>query len=189
MDDPLDIDRRTGLPAEWFALLRRHPRDGWQGNARLGMTARFWLDRHAAFRALGDTLEQATQRFLGGGVDAEDFQAFLAPRLRVLLGELNGHHQVEDHHYFPVFRQAEPELAPGLDLLDRDHQALHADLYATADAANALLQALARTPDAEAPAAAYAETSARLLKRMRRHLDDEEDLVIPLMIEHGELVG
>ena len=192
-DDPLDIDRRTGLPAEWFALLRRHPREDWQGNARLGMTAQFWLDRHAAFRSLGEALEQATQRFLGGGPgsgwDPEDFQAFFAPRLRLLLGELNGHHQVEDHHYFPVFRQTEPDLAPGFDLLDRDHQALHADLYATADAANALLQALARTPDVEAPAALYAETSARLLKRMRRHLDDEEDLVIPLLIEHGELVA
>jgi len=189
MDDPLDLDTRGGLPAEWFALLRRHPRDGWQGNARLGMTARFWLDRHAAFRSLGEALEQATQRFLGGGLPPEDFQAFFTPRLQVLLGELNGHHQVEDHHYFPVFRQAEPALAPGFDLLARDHRALHADLYATADAANALLQALARRPDAEGPAAAYAETSARLLTRMRRHLDDEEDLVIPLMIEHGELVG
>jgi hypothetical protein len=185
----LDLDHRTGLPAEWFALLRRHPREDWQGNARLGMTARFWLDRHAAFRQLGEALEQATQDFLGGTTAAAEFQAWFAPRLQLLLGEVNGHHQVEDHHYFPVFRRAEPDLAPGFDLLDRDHQALHADLYATADAANALLQALARTPDVEAPAAAYAETSARLLRRMRRHLDDEEDLVIPLLIEHGEPVG
>lgn len=185
----LDLDTRGGLPGEWLALLRRHPRDGWQAPGALGMTAAFWLDRHAAFRSLGDMLEQATEKFLGGGAGAEDFQGFFAPRLNLLLGELNGHHQVEDHHYFPVFREAEPDLAPGFELLDRDHQALHADLYATADAANALLQALARTPDAEGPAAAYAETSARLLHRMRRHLDDEEDLVIPLMIEHGELGG
>ncbi|GAB4375133.1 MAG: hemerythrin domain-containing protein [Kiloniellaceae bacterium] len=185
----LDLDTRGGLPGEWLALLRRHPRANWQKPGALGMTAAFWLDRHAAFRALGETLEQATQQFLGGGSDAADFQGFFVPRLRVLLGELHGHHQVEDHHYFPAFRRAEPGLAPGFDLLDRDHQALHADLHATAEAANALLQALARTPDAEGPAAAYAETSARLLRRMKRHLDDEEDLVIPLLMEHGELVG
>ena len=55
------------------------------------------------------------------------------------------------------------------------------------EAADALLQALARSPEqAEGTAAAYAETSARLLTRLARHLDDEEDLVIPLLIEHGE---
>ncbi|WP_193369416.1 hemerythrin domain-containing protein [Pelagibius marinus] len=151
------------------------------------MTAAFWLERHGAFRSLGDLLEQATQRFLGGGVEAEEFQGFFVPRLRLLLGELNGHHQVEDHHYFPVFRRAEPSLERGFDALDRDHVTLHADLHATAEAANALLQALARRPDVEAPAAAYAETSARLLRRMHRHLDDEEDLVIPLLIERGEI--
>jgi len=75
---------------------------------------------------------------------------------------------------------------PGFALLDRDHKTLHLSLVETAEAANAFLQALARTPDAEGPAAAYAGTSARLLNRMARHLDDEEDLVIPLLIERGE---
>ena len=186
-DDILDLDSRTGWPAELLTLLARHPRDSWQDPGALGMTAAFWLERHGAFRSLGGMLEQATQRFLGGGVDAEEFQGFFAPRLQVLLGELNGHHQVEDHHYFPVFRRAEPGLERGFDVLDRDHKLLHEDLYATAEAANTLLQALARSPDAEAPAAAYAETSARLLKRMHRHLDDEEDLVIPLLMERGEM--
>jgi hypothetical protein len=191
-DDLLDIDRRQELPGEWLILLARHPRAGWQKPGALGMTAAFWLERHGAFRKLGDSLEQATQRFLGGGsggggVEAEDFQNFFAPRLQTLLSELHGHHQVEDHHYFPSFRRAEPALAPGFEMLDRDHKLLHGGLMETAEAANALLQALARTPDAEGPAAHYAETSGRLLRRMRRHLDDEEDLVIPLMMERGEL--
>jgi len=185
--DILDLDRRAGLPAEWLYLCERHPRARWPGHAGLGMTAQFWLDRHDGFRRLGAALDQATQRFLGGGQQADDFQGWFVPRLQMLLGELHGHHQVEDHHYFPVFRRMEPGLAAGFELLDRDHKLLHADLYATADAANAFLQALARSPqDAEAPGAAYAETSTRLLNRMLRHLDDEEDLVIPLLIERGE---
>lgn len=182
-----DLDTRPALPDEWLALLRRHPRDSWAAHPRLGGTAAFWLERHAAFRSLAAALDEATQRFHGGGLAAEDFAAWFAPRLQLLLSELNGHHQVEDLHYFPAFRRAAPDLTPGFGLLDRDHRTLHADLFATAEAANAFRQALARTPDVEGPAAAYAEASARLLRRMARHLDDEEDLVIPLLIEHDEM--
>lgn len=50
-----------------------------------------------------------------------------------------------------------------------------------------LLQALARDADtAEGAAETYAEVSGTLLRRMLRHLDDEEDLVIPLMLTRGE---
>ena len=189
--EALGLDTRDGLPGEWLALLQRHPRAGWPGNPGFGMTAAFWLERHAAFRSLGAALEEATQGFLGGGRaapgSAEDFQAWFAPRLQLLLSQLTGHHQIEDLHYFPLFRRAEPRLVPAFALLDRDHQTLHLSLVETAEAASALLQALARSPeDTEGTAAAYAEASARLLTRMARHLDDEEDLVIPLLIDRGE---
>ncbi|WP_193369418.1 hemerythrin domain-containing protein [Pelagibius marinus] len=187
-DDLLDLDRRNGLPAEWLTLLSRHPRSSWQSPGTLGMTAQFWLDRHQAFRQLGQALQDSIEALRAGRSAPEDFQAGFVPRLRLFLGELNGHHQVEDLHYFPVFRQAEPDLAPGFELLDRDHQTLHAELIATAEAANALLQALARDPSAaEGPLETYAEISGDLLSGLLRHLDDEEDLVIPLMIELGEI--
>lgn len=186
--ESLDLERRAGLPAELLFLLEKHPRESWQGPAALGMTAQFWLDRHAAFRQLGQALQDDLDAFRHGRRSAEDFQGPFARRLQLFLGELNGHHQVEDYHYFPVFRQAEPRLAAGFEILDRDHQILHAGLLATAEAANALLQALARDPAAsEGPAESYAEVSGKLLTGMLRHLDDEEDLVIPLMMERGEM--
>ena len=187
-DERLSLDTRDGLPAEWLALVERFPREGWDGHARLGMTAQFWLDRHAAFRSLAAALQDAAEGLRGGGLAADDFQAWFAPRLHFLLAELNGHHQVEDVHYFPLFRRAEPRLTPGFALLDRDHKTLHLSLVETAEAADALLQALARSPgDAAGPLDRYAQAGARLLARLRRHLDDEEDLVIPLLLEHGEL--
>lgn len=186
--DKLALAQRSGLPAEWLFLLAQHPRSGWSDDANLGMTARFWLDRHAAFRQLGTALRDSVEDLRHGRTPAEDFQAPFARRLQLFLGELHGHHQIEDHHYFPVFRRAEPRLEPGFEVLDRDHQVLHAALMATAEAANALLQALARDPSAaEGPLEAYAEVSDDLLTGMLRHLDDEEDLVIPLMIERGEM--
>src|SRR3546814_1145874 len=75
--------------------------------------------------------------------------------------------------YFPLFRRAEPTLAAGFALLDQDHKTLHLSLVESAEAANALLQALARSPEAaEGPAEVYAEAGARLLPRMARHLDE-----------------
>ena len=47
---------------------------------------------------------------------------------------------------------------------------------------------LARDPEAASgePEESYAEVSDKLITAMLRHLDDEEDLVIPLLIERGE---
>lgn len=187
MSDPLDLDSREGWPPELLVLLARHPRAAWPDRPDLGMTAQFWLDRHGAFRQLGKALQDDTDAFRQGKTAPVDFQARFPRRLQVFLGELHGHHQVEDHHYFPVFRRAEPHLARGFEVLDCDHQTLHAGLMATAEAANGLLQAMARSPvAAEGPAETYAEVSAALFHRLRRHLDDEEDLVIPLLLERGE---
>lgn len=184
----LDLDSRLGWPTEELFLLAKHPRADWARHPGLGGTGRFWLDRHAAFRQLGGALQGALDDFRTGRVSAEAFQAPFTRRLQVFLGELHGHHQVEDHHYFPVFRQAEPGLARGFAVLDRDHRTLHGRLVATAEAANTLLQALARDPAtaAEGPLESYAAVSGQLVTGMLRHLDDEEDLVIPLLIERGE---
>ena len=42
-----------------------------------------------------------------------------APRLSGLLTDLRGHHQVEDFHYFPVFRRLAPQLTSGMSLASR----------------------------------------------------------------------
>ncbi len=187
-EQSFDLDRRQGLPAELLLLLQRHPRSGWAGHAGLGMMGQFWLDRHAAFRRLGKTLQDDAEAFRRQRSAVEDFAPPFTRRLQLFLGELHGHHQVEEHHYFPAFRRAEPRLAPGFDLLDRDHETLHTRLVATAEAANALLQALARDPQAaaQAPLENYAAVSDSLVSAMLRHLDDEEDLVIALLLERGE---
>jgi hypothetical protein len=57
----------------------------------------------------------------------------------------------------------------------------------TAETANALLQAL--QGDAERLrycSDEYADASGVLLKGLIRHLDDEEDLIVPLILDRGE---
>jgi hypothetical protein len=55
------------------------------------------------------------------------------------------------------------------------------------DPANALLKSLDGATDAQRLAGdRYADASDRLLKNLLRHLDDEEDLVVPLILDRGE---
>jgi iron-sulfur cluster repair protein YtfE (RIC family) len=182
----LDLARRRGWPEDLRVLVARFPREQWEGHANLGEMARFWLSRHAMFRELSGNIEQVTASFLEGGLTAADFPRQLVPRLQFLLSQLNVHHQIEDEHYFPIFRAAEERLARGFDVLEGDHHAIHADMAATAETANALLRALADKSDARVAGDDYAKASGGLIKGLIRHLDDEEDLIVPLILDRGE---
>ena len=182
----LDLARRSGWPEDLRVLITRFPREQWEGHANLGEMVRFWLSRHAMFRELSANIEQVTAAFLNGGLPAADFPGHLVPRLQFLLSQLNVHHQIEDQHYFPIFKAAEARLARGFDVLEGDHHAIHADMAATAETANALLRALADKSDARKQGDAYALASGGLIKGLIRHLDDEEDLIVPLILDRGE---
>jgi hypothetical protein len=72
-------------------------------------------------------------------------------------------------------------------VLEADHAALHESIARSVEAANAFLGGLEGGADAVNRAAAdYAASSAALLKGLRRHLDDEEDLIVPLILDRGE---
>lgn len=192
MPEPPSIDTRSGLPADLTALLDRYPRETWLNHANLGATATFWLSRHDMFRDLGGQLQASLSRYREGTVGLDDFRHWFAPRLQFFLQQLEHHHQIEDTHYFPVFERAEPKLAYGFDLLEGDHLLIHRDLVAVAEGANGLLsvgrpQGQRQPNDGERRAAdAYGEASDRLLERLTRHLADEEDLIIPLILDRGE---
>jgi hemerythrin-like domain-containing protein len=111
----------------------------------------------------------------------------LVPRLQFMLDQLNVHHQIEDLHYFPIFRAADDRLARGFDVLEGDHHHIHADMARTAGTANALLRSLQGGGDTMRRCGDdYADASAALLKGLARHLDDEEDLIVPLILDRSE---
>lgn len=191
MNQAFDLDIRDGLPADLRALLVRYPREVWTGHDNLGATATFWLGRHDMFRELGGALSAGLADHREGRIDVAAFRGWFAPRLSFFLQNLEGHHQIEDQHYFPVFQAAEARLASGFELLEIDHHVIHDDLMATAETANAFLRAEAAAngkagDPARRAADAYADASERLLRRLMRHLADEEDLIIPLILDRGE---
>ncbi len=185
--DTLALARRSGWPGDLRVLIAHYPRERWQGHANLGAMARFWLSRHDMFRELAGMIREIETQFRAGTLTPAEFPRQFVPRLQFLLEQLGVHHQIEDLHYFPIFRAADARLARGFDVLEDDHHAIHADMAATADATNALLRALAGNKDALPRCSDdYAAASGALLKGLIRHLDDEEDLIVPLILDRGE---
>jgi len=185
--DPLSLAVRNGWPEDMRVLIARYPREAWQAHANLGAMARFWLSRHAMFRELSGMLTAIETDFRAGTVTPADFPRVFVPRLQFLLSQLDAHHQIEDHHYFPIFRAADSRLARGFDVLEGDHHHIHADMARTAETANALLRNLQSDADRLRRCGDdYATASAALLSGLTRHLDDEEDLIVPLILDRGE---
>ena len=187
-----DIDQRGGWPAELCVVLDQHPRETWP-QTRSPM-ARFWIDKHNYLRRQADSLKSANDEYRNQRVDAAHFGGWLAPRLQGFLAELHGHHQIEDFHYFPAFRSAEPRLATGFDVLASDHELIHQGIAGIVEAINGFLARLNQqakgAEDALKHAAdRYIEASAVLHERLMRHLADEEDLIIPLMIRQDSALG
>lgn len=180
-------EARPALGEELRFLARRYPRETWVGHANLGQLARFWLERHEAFRRLDEMIRSGTEAASGQPVEAADLQRWLSSHLRWFLWQLEEHHQVEDLHYFPVFRRVEPRLAAGFDLLERDHEALHVAIGGIVERANAVLaNEGSDRAGFRSDLARFRDAQVALGGQLVRHLDDEEDLVIPLILERGE---
>jgi hemerythrin-like domain-containing protein len=183
----LALDMRTCWPADLRLLADRYPREVWESHANLGSMAQFWLQRHDMFREIASALTDATAAFREGTATVQDFRAWFPPRLQFFLQQLNAHHQVEDLHYFPVFQAAETRLARGFEVLEADHGTIHGSIVAAVESANAFLRAAVNEVDPlRATGDRYVETSSGLLRLLRRHLADEEDLIIPLILDRGE---
>jgi hemerythrin-like domain-containing protein len=180
------LDTRSGWPADLRLLIDRYPREVWEGHANLGAMAQFWLARHDMFREIGTALEQANAAFRDGTASAQDLRAWFPSRLQFFLQQLNAHHQVEDLHYFPVFQAAEARLAHGFDVLETDHRVIHEQIDATVEAANVFLRTAINDDAMRGASERYATQNDALLRLLAQHLADEEDLIIPLILDRSE---
>lgn len=182
----LRIENRRGLPADIAYLLQKYPRAAWPRDGGFDGIASAWLEHHDWFRDVGGLLRKGTEAYREADEDPAAFRAFFAPRLRWFLQRLEGHHGIEDEAAFPVFRALDRRLVIGMDLLEEDHGTIHQLLVSTVESGAALAKALPSGRDAARTAAdAYAANADRLLDYLMRHLHDEEDLVIPTILDQG----
>lgn len=144
---------------------------------------RFWLQMHDGFRRETAIMIAATANLREGRADARAFHDGVLPVLAGFLQHLDGHHRIESGHYFPQFRRLDGRVQPALDLLDRDHDVIHTHLQALADAGNALHRAI--RADAADAAMRLADALETARAPLNRHLDDEEDIVAPILQRAG----
>lgn len=178
-----DSEQTLAWSRELRARLERHPRSAWREAPT--PSARFWLEVHDGFRREAEGLISLLDRQRSGRFAAGELAAVSGARLRGLIVRLRGHHEIEDFEYFPALRALEPKLAPGFDLLASDHARLQRQ---TAESLSALAELLAAVDAKDAAATAwvtdrYASRTEELCRTLARHLHDEEELIIPLLLE------
>ena len=179
----LTLATRTGLPDEFRLILAGYPRESWPDHRDFNGLAAFWLDRHLGFRRMLTALTDDAQARIDRRLAPDDHARRLSHLGSRLLGDLIGHHRIEDDAYFPELARLEPRIAKGFEMLDADHHALHALIDRFAKGANAVLH--------EADERRQRDKAARFLtdltdfdRLLERHLTDEEDLVLPVVLKH-----
>lgn len=178
------LHTRPGLPEALRVLLEAHPRDSWQGHPQFHGLVSFWLERHMMFRQLMDHMTRETEAFLDGNRDPGGFAQGIGRYGGLFVNQLHGHHQIEDQHYFPLLRQKEARIERGFDLLDADHHALDGILNRFVGQANAAIEGAAGA-DPKVAAGDLRDGLGSLERLIGRHLEDEEDLIVPVILIHG----
>jgi hemerythrin-like domain-containing protein len=179
-----NVLERAGLEAKLRASLTglaQWPAERWAGHPAYAGLASHWQDIHRAMvHNLG--LVERSLRSLAedrlGSADRIRLAGEIAPVARQSVDHLHGHHRLEDQVMFPQLLRATPSLARPLNLLEADHIVLNAALAP-------FERALKSLPDANAPAStwdAVAEAGERVARVARRHIEDEEEIVIPAVL-------
>ena len=181
----LALDTRDGLPDALRVLLADYPREAWQADPGFSDLIRFWLERHLMFRRILEVVDGEVTDTLDRAMDDQVFAAHLRRYAGFFIQELHTHHTIEDQHYFPKLKTMDDRIASGFDLLDKDHHDIDAHLNGFAEDTNALLAAIASTNDHRPTLDSFRATLIRTTRLLDRHLTDEEDLVVPVLLKYA----
>lgn len=179
----LHLNNRKHLPSALRTLVEEYPRNIWEGHTNFDGLVKFWLERHLMFRKLVTMMRDDVEKREAKTLDPVQHAQRLARLGNMFVSELHMHHNIEDHQYFPVLQKLETSLVRGFEILDKDHHALDEHLEAFTSDANILIQ----DPIAENPKAVqeFHDGLGRLEGFLNRHLIDEEELVVPIILKNG----
>lgn len=173
------------LPEAMRVLLVDYPREGWTTHPNFRQPTANWLGAHEGFRRLSAFLREMAERYLDRAVSADAFAATLSYYGRAMVHSLHAHHGWENRSYFPELAAADPRFISGLATLERDHATLDrfVDEFdaATKSTLTELRQVGGERHDEAGRLHAVAASIEGLLLR---HLADEEDLAVPILLHY-----
>ena len=177
--------RATPMPDEMQLLLTDYPRDDSSAHPNFKRATEQWMRAHHSFRQLAEVTRTETEAYLDKTRDAQDYAGRLSIYGNLLVRNLHGHHHWEDHSYFPELSAADPRFDRGLEILEKDHAALDGILDAFTAKSNRVIK-LIQLDEAQArnEAGAVHEMASGIEQLLDRHLTDEEDLAVPIILHH-----
>ncbi|WP_425037885.1 hemerythrin domain-containing protein [Primorskyibacter sp. S187A] len=177
--------RQDDMPQEMRFLLDRYPRDTWEAHPGFREKTKHWLGAHQMFRRLAERVRLDSEGVLNKDIGLDEYADRLSRFGGALVGNLHGHHGWEDHSYFPELSAADPRFDAGLEILEADHAELDRVLDDFTRAANRMIK-LTSLDEAQAheEAAVVHATSEVIEAFLKRHLSDEEDLAVPIILHH-----
>ncbi|MGB0798220.1 MAG: hemerythrin domain-containing protein [Planktomarina sp.] len=180
----LELATRAGLPDALRVLLTDYPKADWQSDPGFDGLVAFWLDRHLMFRNILDRLNNDCEAFLDRKSPAKTFGTSVSRLGSMFVQGLHGHHQIEDTQYFPILSQKDTRLIHGFEILEKDHDAMDGILNSFVGAANDTLGGL-DTANERNLAGAFHTQVTELTRLLDRHLTDEEELIVPVLLKFG----
>lgn len=176
------VAMRDGLPKAIRPTLLEQTKSDWKSHPRFAGKAQFFMNIHRQLLDGADWLAATSGKLLDLPTSILRDQirtAGVSEHGQQLLQFAHGHHEIEDHGYFPQFIRIYPQLERAMALLDDDHQVLDETLGGVEAALRKL-----RGPTRDSIAELHSNATA-LKKIMHRHITDEEEIIIPIFLRHG----
>lgn len=184
MKQEFDI-RTNDMPATMRVLLNEYPRASWEAHPGFKEKTRHWLGAHEMFRRLAELVRSETELFLEKSRAPGDFAGRLSYYGNALVANLHGHHNWEDKNYFPELSAADPRFDKGLEILEKDHQELDRVLDSFTATANRALKLIQLDESQARDEAGRLHGLAGTIEAfLNRHLADEEELAVPIILHH-----
>lgn len=175
------VAQRIALPASIQQQLLPLARQDWSKHPFYSGSAAFFIAYHGnllnTVSTLVSQLEALMQLNQPKGYSLVQLQPALRSGLH-LVERAHHHHQIEDVSYFPQFRKMLPQFSTAIDLLDDDHLVLDEALHRLKHS----IQQAHRQKQLSRYVADLHEQATLLKKVLVRHLQDEEEIIIPIFL-------
>ena len=177
--------RTENMPGAMRLLLDAYPRDSWDAHPGFKENTRHWLGAHQMFRRLAQLVRTDAETYLDQNIAADDYAGRLSYYGGALVGNLHGHHGWEDYNFFPELSAADPRFDAGLEILEKDHADLDQVLNSFTLTANRAIKLFHLDEQQARDEVGALRGTAQVIEAfLQRHLTDEEELAVPIILHH-----